>query len=146
MALLPSKSIFAKLDTQHPLIISPFFLKVTTPLIYLFMRAFLYKGIDLHLTLNSLPSLCPYSDFLSLFFWCYFFIILLSQFAFPPYLSHTLFLASQPPPANSVTVVLIVLPSPLLLQSFQAHISPLFFLLRLPYLFTYLSIDLLCPY
>ena len=67
MDLFLSKSKCVKLDTQHPLIISPFSLKVTTSLIYLFTRAFLYKGIGLHLTLNSPPSLCPYSDFHSLF-------------------------------------------------------------------------------
>ena len=96
MALLPSMNIFAKLDTQHPLIISPYFLKVTIPLIYLSMRAFLrykilYKGVGLHLTLNSLPSLCPYSDFLSLFL--LFFSIPLSRLI--PYIPN--FLVHQPP-------------------------------------------------
>ena len=66
MALLRSRSIFANLGTQYPLIISPYFLKATIPLIYLSTRAFLYEGTDLHVTPNSLPSLCPYFDLFSL--------------------------------------------------------------------------------
>ena len=53
-------------DCRVKSLISPYFLKATIPLIYSSTRAFLYKGTVLHLTPNSLPSLCPYFDLFSL--------------------------------------------------------------------------------
>ena len=91
------------------------------------MRAFLYKGIGLELTLNSLPSLCPYSYFLSLFL--LFFNILLSRLIATYLLS-----CFTNPLADSFIVVLIVFPSLLFLRFFHAHISSVSFLICLPHL------------
>ena len=110
---------------------------MTIPFIYLYMRAFLYKAIGMYLTLNRLPSLCPYSDFLSLLL--LFFSIFLSRLI-PTYpLS-----CFTSPLVNSFIVVLIVFPSPLFLRFFNAHISPISFPLCLPHLSTHFSIVLPC--
>ena len=109
MALLPSRKIFAKQDTQHPLIISLYFLKVTILLIYLSMRASSYTGTDLHLTPNSLLFLCPYYNFFSLL------LSFLRVSCFPALSIHTHFPASTSPLANFSVAVLIVFPSPLFL-------------------------------
>ena len=108
MAVLPSKNIFPKQDTMHPLIISLYFLEVTIPLIYLSMRVFSYTWTDLQLAPSFLLSLYPHSDLFSRLF-IFPLNILLPRFIPSCFLPH--FLALTSPLAKSSIFVLILFPS-----------------------------------